>query len=91
MPKHRDQETSVFGMTAGCPVHGDDAMRECTMCGGEFCRVCFPRSMVCPDCAEEDEADDESADPDFEDVAKVDDVIEDEPPDEADDQEEDAP
>ena len=73
-----DEETNVFGMTPGCPIHGDEKMRECSMCGAEFCRRCFPRSTVCPDCAEPAGEDDEEADPDFEDVKDLDDVLDDE-------------
>lgn len=77
-------ETSIYGIGQGCPVHGDELMKECNMCGAEFCRACFPRSSVCPDCAEqyeegEDEegAEDEEAEEeaDFEDVSKVKDVL----------------
>jgi len=91
MPKDRSADPYVSGMTPGCPVHGDDGMRECPMCGGEFCRLCTPRALVCPDCAEDGESDDEREDPDFEDVKKVDDLPVEEPVDEADEEEEDAP
>lgn len=70
-----DDHIGVFGLEPGCPIHGDDHMRECGMCGTEFCRVCFPRSAVCPDCADQKEDDAEEEDPDFEDVKKVDDVL----------------
>lgn len=46
---------------------------ECTMCGIEFCTHCFPRSKLCPDCAEslaqgnEDDEDDD----DFSDVPNL--------------------
>ena len=35
----------------GCPVHGEDYMRECSVCGEEFCAQCFPGSDVCEECA----------------------------------------
>lgn len=54
----RNHESDGLGVEPGCPVHGDEHMRECTMCGAEFCRLCFPRSSVCPDCAEQDEDED---------------------------------
>ncbi len=75
-----NDETGVYGMGQGCPTHGDEHMKECSMCGAEFCRICFPKSSVCPDCADtEDEEDDEDAeaDPDFDDVKKLDDVLDD--------------
>ena len=38
-----DEEFSPFGgYTSGCDVHGEDFLRECTMCGIEFCSACFP-------------------------------------------------
>ena len=75
-----DEESNAFGMGQGCPVHGDDHMRECSMCGAEFCRICVPRSTVCPDCAEQtEEEDDETKDSsDFDDITRVGTVVEDE-------------
>ena len=61
-------------------ARGDEHMKECSMCGAEFCKICFPKSSVCPDCADtaEDEDDEDAeADPDFDDVKKLDDVLED--------------
>jgi hypothetical protein len=54
----RDHDSSPLSVEPGCPTHGDEHMRECTMCGAEFCRTCFPRSSVCPDCAEQEEDED---------------------------------
>lgn len=58
-----EEETNLFGVDPVCPVHGEEKMRECSMCGTEFCRGCHPRSTVCPDCTEpsEDEEDQEEA------------------------------
>ena len=50
-----EEEDPFFAFGEGCAVHGDGHMRECTMCGVEFCARCFPRSVVCPDCADVDE------------------------------------
>lgn len=52
----------------------EDYWIECTSCGGEFCRKCFPGSNLCPACAEAwSAADDaEDRDPDFDDVDDVD-------------------
>jgi hypothetical protein len=86
-----NEESNVFGgLEAGCPVHGDEAMRECTMCGVEFCRLCHPRTAVCPDCAEsggEDEEEEEEKKPgsdDIEDVEDEDDSAKDEEKEDAD-------
>jgi len=67
-----NEETSFFALGQGCPVHGDEYMRECTMCGAEFCRICYPKSAVCPDCAEQANEDDDEEDDD--DIADFDDV-----------------
>lgn len=37
----------------GCSVHGEDYMRECSVCGMEFCTICFPNSNVCEECADQ--------------------------------------
>ena len=57
----RDEHSSAFGVEPGCPAHGDEHMRECSMCGAEFCRLCHPRSAVCPDCAEQEDDEDSDA------------------------------
>ena len=56
-----DEEYDPYaGFGGGCPVHGEDYMHECTVCGAEFCSACFPNSDVCEECAEEaGELDDE--------------------------------
>lgn len=72
-------ETAFFGMDQGCPIHGDEYMIECSMCGTEFCRLCHPKSSVCPDCATEDDEDLEEGDleeADFDDVENVGDILE---------------
>ena len=37
----------------GCSVHGEDYMRECSVCGMEFFTACFPHSSVCEECADQ--------------------------------------
>ena len=55
-----DDEFSPFGgFSSGCDLHGEDFLRECTMCGIEFCSACFPNSALCPDCAAQGEFDDD--------------------------------
>lgn len=68
-----DEETSVYGMGQGCPTHGDEHMKECTMCGAEFCKICHPKSSVCPDCSESDEDEDED---DIEETGDADEALE---------------
>jgi hypothetical protein len=73
-----NEESNAFGMGQGCSVHGDEHMKECSMCGAEFCRICVPRSTVCPDCAEQSDDDDEEKDSsDFDDITRVGTVVED--------------
>jgi len=69
-----DEETGFFVMGQGCPIHGDEYMRECSMCGTEFCRLCYPHSAVCAECAVQNEEDyiDEDEEPDFADVSNLD-------------------
>jgi len=54
-----DEETGMYAMGQGCAEHGDEHMRECSMCGAEFCRKCHPRTTVCPDCAESEDEDED--------------------------------
>ena len=61
----------MYGMQQGCPVHGDDQMIDCTMCGYEFCRTCFRNSLVCPDCAEEAKNDSDE-DNDYDELRNID-------------------
>jgi len=77
MPRDMDEETNVFGMEEGCAEHGSERMMECNACGAEFCALCFPRSVVCADCAEE-----ATLDEDFDDVGKRGKVLDDEDADE---------
>ena len=57
-----EEEFSPFGgYSSGCELHGEDFLRECTMCGIEFCSACFPQSALCPDCAAQTEIDAEAS------------------------------
>lgn len=47
-----DEDDPFMNIGGGCPVHGDDYMMECTVCGAEFCSRCYPNSAICPECAE---------------------------------------
>lgn len=59
-----EEEFSPFGgFTSGCDIHGEDSLRECTMCGIEFCSACFPQSALCSDCAAQGDLDDEEEEP----------------------------
>ncbi len=47
-----EEEFSPYAaFSSGCDIHGEDFLRECTMCGIEFCSACFPQSPLCSDCA----------------------------------------
>lgn len=70
-----EDESSFFTLGEGCPIHGDEHMRECSMCGTEFCSRCFRKSAVCPDCADEASEDDLDEDPDFEDVTDLKEIL----------------
>ncbi|MBN1269842.1 MAG: hypothetical protein JXB04_09655 [Kiritimatiellae bacterium] len=75
-----EEPSAFFGLTDGCPVHGDEFMKECSMCGAEFCARCHPKWTVCPDCADEPDAESEDThadDADFEDVRDVGALLED--------------
>lgn len=70
----RDEEHSLF-LGEGCPLHGDEAMRECGQCGVEFCQRCNPRRHLCPECQLDlDEDEDEK---DFDDVDDLDALLSD--------------
>jgi hypothetical protein len=69
-----DEESGIFGLGQGCPLHGDEFLRECSMCGTEFCTKCYSPVSVCPNCSMEvgEADDDEEEEPDFEDVKDLD-------------------
>ena len=70
-----DDESNLFAAGGqGCPVHGDDHLRECTMCGTEFCAACGSNSHLCPECLE-NSADEDEDEPDFEDVDNLDSLL----------------
>lgn len=52
-----DADDGLFGLDQECPVHGDESMVECRMCGAEYCRSCHPRSRICPTCTAEEQQD----------------------------------
>ena len=79
-----EEDYSPFGggFGTGCDLHGEDYLRECTMCGIEFCSACFPNSSLCSDCsaqAEFEEEDDEIADDEVKDLHLLDEFNDDEP------------
>ena len=78
MPRDLEEETNVFGMEEGCAEHGGERMMECNACGTEFCALCYPRSPVCADCAEDADPDEDASDGDFDDVGKPGKVLDDE-------------
>lgn len=66
---------SMFGMNQDCDLHGEDRMRECKLCGTEFCALCFPGSVVCPGCASDGVEDDLDEEDDFDEAHDVDDLM----------------
>ncbi len=51
-----EEEDEIFvGFGGGCPIHGDEAIVECSVCGAEFCSRCRPGAELCEDCAERPE------------------------------------
>lgn len=59
-----EEEFSPYGgLGNGCDLHGEDFLRECTMCGIEFCAACFPHSALCQECAAQGEFDDDDEEP----------------------------
>lgn len=65
--KDLDENDVMFSMGEGCRLHGDEAMRECSLCGSEYCGKCHPGRPICPDCLSGGEEDDDSDDEIFED------------------------
>ena len=61
---HDDEDILFGGLGGGCLAHGDEFLRECALCGAEFCTKCFPGSAVCADCADESETDEDEDDAD---------------------------
>ncbi|HOE37698.1 MAG TPA: hypothetical protein PLD40_08110 [Kiritimatiellia bacterium] len=68
---------------SGCDIHGDNYLRECSVCGAEFCFACFSQSALCADCAaqgemeDDEEAADNASEPE---LALLDGFDDDEPP-----------
>jgi hypothetical protein len=47
-----DDDMSSFNFLGnGCELHGDAKMLECTICGAEYCGICFPNPKMCESCA----------------------------------------
>ena len=48
-----DDDMSSFNFLGnGCELHGDAKMLECTICGAEYCGICFPNPKMCESCAD---------------------------------------
>lgn len=60
--KDRDHENDMFNMGEGCAFHGDEAMRNCSLCGIEFCLKCNPGRAICPNCRAEEQDDEDPMD-----------------------------
>jgi len=70
-----EDEENLFGLYQGCPVHGEEFMKECSVCGAEFCGQCFPGASVCPSCSSQVDDEDIEDDPDFADIDNLDELI----------------
>lgn len=70
-----DHDDDIFHTGEGCHLHGEENIRECTMCGLEFCSRCHPNSLVCEDCAVTEG--DMNLDPDYEDLTAIEDLMKD--------------
>jgi hypothetical protein len=61
-----DEDNILFGLGSGCMIHGEEFIRECRVCGTEYCAQCYPGQSVCSNCVgheeEADSLDDEYAD-----------------------------
>lgn len=67
----------LYGFGASCPVHGEEASRECRICGAEYCGICHRAGRMCPDCAAESHADGPVREADFDDVDNLDRLLRD--------------
>ena len=63
MSMEEDEFTPYGAFSSGCDIHGEDFLRECTMCGIEFCSACFPQSRLCSDCAAQGDIGDDEEEP----------------------------
>lgn len=64
-------EPNMYSLEPGCEQHGEEYMRECTMCGAEFCGACA-QGAICPECREH-ALDDDDFDDDDEEIEDFDD------------------
>lgn len=67
----------LYGFGATCPVHGEEAARECRICGAEYCGICHRAGRVCPDCLAEGSAGEHEREADFDDVDNLDRLLRD--------------
>jgi hypothetical protein len=63
MSMEEEEYTPYGAFSSGCDIHGEDFLRECTMCGIEFCSACFPQSRLCSDCAAQGDIGDDVEEP----------------------------
>lgn len=68
-------EDEIYDDMASCPIHGAEHLRECNICGAHFCTRCFPRSLVCEDCHEDDDVDDLENDGEFSELSEYEDLL----------------
>lgn len=67
----------LYGFGESCPIHGEEAAKECRVCGAEYCGVCHPNGRCCPDCIEDSRPGRPFSEPDFDDVDNLDRLLRD--------------
>lgn len=67
----------LYGFGATCPVHGEEASKECRICGAEYCGACQRAGRMCPDCLAEGNPDEPVREADFDDVDNLDRLLRD--------------
>lgn len=61
----------------GCEIHGGDYIVECSVCGREFCSICYPHSSICEDCAAQG-ADEAMLEPE-DDISLIEEIVQSDP------------
>lgn len=70
-----DMEDELFEDMVSCPLHGDEYLRECNICGNHFCTKCHPRTLVCEECSDGDEADELDDDTELSELSDYEDLL----------------
>jgi len=68
-------EEEIYEDMDSCPLHGDENLRECNICGAHFCTRCFPRSLVCEECHDDDDIEDIDDEEEFSELSEYEDLL----------------